>query len=289
MTSTSKAGVVLITGASRGLGLGLACLMAEQRVPLLLTARGESAIGKVAAGLRDGGSAVASVAADASDSAAMDVAFRVAASLGTLDAVVNNAGVLEPVDRVADVDIGAFDQHLRTNITGVLVGTQLALRHCAPSHPIRIVNISSGAAEHAYAGWGAYCCSKAAITMLTRVAAKENSDGAVSIVSVAPGIIETQMQNLVRTMPPSRFPEVQKFVHLKESGALLHPVDAAVALDWLARFAPISLSGKFIDARSAETREEVEGYVRAGGDGMRDAIERARKRYDNLSVRLNGG
>ena len=275
-------GVVIITGASRGLGLGLACLLAERHVPLLITARNESLIGSISAALRTVGSPVAGVAADAADEAAMDQAFRVAASLGPLQSVVNNAGVLEPIDPIAQVDTSAFDRHFRTNVTGVMIGTKLALRFREPSTVLRVVNVSSGAASSPYAGWSAYCASKAAITMLTQVAALENQDGRTSIVSVAPGIVETAMQQTIRSMPTSRFPQVQRFVQFKESGSLLDPVDAAMALEWLARGSPLALSGQMVDGRAPDTRGAIERYYADSGEPIAATLQRAKRMYEKL-------
>jgi NAD(P)-dependent dehydrogenase (short-subunit alcohol dehydrogenase family) len=276
--NASRQAAVVITGASQGLGLALGCLLAAQRVPVVLTARRGEALERAARTLRDD-TEVLAVQADAADEEAMTAAMRQAATLGRLQGFVNNAGWLEPIGPATELELGAFEQHLRTNVTGVLVGMRVALRARAPSVPLRIVNVSSGAAVHAYAGWAAYCASKAAVTMLTQVVAEEQKGHpSTSVVSVAPGIIETAMQKTIRAMDPARFPEQPKFTRLKQDGALLHPVDAAVALDWLVRYAPLHWTGRLVDARADEVLAET-GHHRAA---ITASIARAKAWYDSL-------
>jgi NAD(P)-dependent dehydrogenase (short-subunit alcohol dehydrogenase family) len=262
--------VVIITGASRGLGLGLACLLCAQKVPLVLTARSLPAVARVAANLGRH-APVEAAAADAADEAAMQKVFEAADRLGPLQGVVNNAGLLEPIGAMQAIDVAAFEANLRTNVTGVLVGIRLGLRHRKPGLPLRILSLSSGAASHAYAGWAAYCASKAAVNMLTEVAAAEQSaEAGISVLAVAPGIIETAMQ---RTIRAASFPEQRKFIELKESGALLHPVKAAVALDWLVRYSPMHYSGRMVDARDGEVSEAAEKHGRSMGSALDRAMQ----------------
>ncbi len=240
--------LTLVTGASRGIGLAVACLLSLNRVPLMLTARGKPDLLRARDALRETGADVYCHSCDASDEKGMSEAFSQAASVKPIGSVFNNAGVLGPIAPIRDVNIAEFESHLATNVTGVLVGIKQALAHHDPGQCLRIVNVSSGAAAHGYRSWAAYCASKAAVNLLTEVAAMETDDS-VSVVAVAPGVIETRMQKIIRSTPVERFPDVGKFQELKESGALLHPVAAGQALVWLLRQAPPSLSGQCVDAR----------------------------------------
>ena len=271
--SNREHAAVLITGASRGLGLGLACVLASQKVPVVVTARNGRSLARVAATLAHHAPVVA-VEADAADPAAMHEALQAARRLGPLQGLVNNAGLLEPIGPIDQIDLGAFEAALRTNITGVLVGMRMALCHLPRGPALRILNVSSGAATHPYAGWAAYCASKAAVGMLTSVAATEQSTRSdLSIIAVAPGVIETAMQRAIRNAPPEAFPEQHKFVQLKLSGALLHPVHAAVALDWLVRFSPLAWSGRTLDARSDEVLVPAREHGASLGACIAQAIQ----------------
>ncbi|MFW5739031.1 MAG: SDR family NAD(P)-dependent oxidoreductase [Myxococcota bacterium] len=279
MSTTMKQGapVIVLTGASRGIGLGVACLLAASEVPLLLTARGERRLQRAQAFLAEQGTRVEVHACDVADEPAMGAALDRAAAMGPIGAVLNNAGVLEPISPIREIDIAKFEAHLRTNVTGVLVGTKAALLRKQAHVPLRVVNISSGAATHGYRSWAAYCASKAAVNLLTEVAAAEAGDQ-VSVVAVAPGIIETQMQRTIRSTSEDRFPDVGKFHELKKAGALLHPVDAAVPLGWLLRSAPMDLSGQFLDARDDALQRRLPAP---------DArlVERAKAWFDRLEAK----
>lgn len=280
--AVNAAGVVLITGASRGIGLALACLLSAFGVPLVLTARRADALQRVRERFLREGLALEVQACDAADDAGMREAFARVRKLGALAGVVNNAGVLEPIGSLLDLDLAEFDRHLRTNVTGVLIGMREALRTRSTGSSLRVVNVSSGAVNRAYRGWAAYCSSKASVNMLTRVAAEENSDGSTSFVAVAPGIIETRMQRVIRSMGQERFPDAPMFVGFKDQGMLLHAVDAAVALAWLALEAPLACSGAFLDARGPEVLEPVGVWTRRLGDAFEGNLERARAVFDEL-------
>lgn len=268
--------VLVVTGASRGIGLGVACLLAAYDVPVLLTARGEKQLLRVKKFLEGRGAIADAHVCDSADEKAMDEAFQRAAEIGPIEGVLNNAGMLEPIGPIDKVDVAAFETHMRTNVTGVLVGIKQALAHRLADNPLRIVNVSSGAASHGYRGWAAYCASKAAVNLLTEVAAAE-APANTSVVAVAPGIIETRMQRTIRQTPADRFPDVQKFHDLKQQGALLHPVDAANTLVWLLCDAPLSLSGRFVDARD----EEMQRNVTPGDDSI---VRRAKGWFDALET-----
>lgn len=268
--------VVVITGASRGIGLGVACWLAVSRCPLMLTARDATELERVATWLRSQGAVVEHVACDVADEPAMARALGAATAMGPIGGMLNNAGVLEPVGPIQSLDVSAFESHMRTNVTGVLVGMRQALAHRKPEHPLRIVNVSSGAATRGYRGWAAYCASKAAVNIMTQVASLE-ADSMTSIVAVAPGIIETRMQRIIREMPEDRFPDVDDFRKLKQQGELLHPVDAAIALAWLLRTAPLSLSGRFLDARG-------DGVLRDRNGEGESAVLRAKQWFDVLEA-----
>lgn len=240
----------------------------------MLTARGESSLMHVRDALRERGVTVEAHPCDAADEAAMGFAFDKASELGPVGALLNNAGVLEPIAPIAELDIDQFDHHMRTNVTGVLVGMKVALTKRNPQLPLRIVNVSSGAATHGYRSWAAYCASKAAVNLLTEVAHAETGDS-VSIVAVAPGVIETRMQRVIRQTSEERFPDVGKFHEMKSSGALLHAVDAARALAWLLCDAPMLVSGRFVDARDP-------AFMRNIPAERDESMARARGWFDTL-------
>ena len=211
--------VAVVTGASRGLGAGLAQAFAAAGHRLGLCARSHPA-------LPDGPDVVAR-SVDVADAAAVEAfAAEVAERLGPIDLWVNNAGVLGPVMPLRDAAPAEVAANLSVNVLGVVHGTQSFLRHRASGAVV--VNISSGAASNAYAGWGAYCAAKAAVEQLTDVVALEEPD--IRAYAVAPGVVDTDMQAEIRSTPADRFPSVDRFHDLKRRGAFNSPAWVAAQL-----------------------------------------------------------
>jgi NAD(P)-dependent dehydrogenase (short-subunit alcohol dehydrogenase family) len=205
--------VAVITGASRGLGAGMARHFRAKGMRLALCAR---------TAIDSEGDDVLTAALDVTDAGRVD-RFAAAAfeRFGRVDLWINNAGVLAPIGSVHTLDEEAFRLAVEVNVLGVFLGSRAYLRELrARRQPGVLVNISSGAAHSAYAGWGAYCASKAAVDMLTTVIAQEEADtGLVRAHAVAPGVIDTDMQALIRACTPDEFPAVGKFVAMKEYDA----------------------------------------------------------------------
>lgn len=216
--------VAVITGASRGLGAGLAEHLAERGMRLGLCARSDPA-------LRAGSDVVAS-RVDVADASAVDsFAAEVAGRFGAIDLWVNNAGVLQPIGPLRDIRPGDIADHLAVNVMGVVHGTQAFVRHLrARGGEGVLVNVSSGAAEHGYAGWAAYCASKAAVDRLTEVVALEEADHGLRAYALSPGVVDTQMQALIRRCPPERFPAVGRFLDLARAQAFNSPAHVAAHL-----------------------------------------------------------
>ena len=202
--------VAVVTGASRGLGAGLAEDFRGRGMRLALCARSAPAL--------EESEDVLCARVDVADRAAVD-AFAAAAAerFGTLDLWINNAGVLEPIVPVRDLGGEALRHHLDVNLFGVLWGSQAYLRHVAARDGEGVlINVSSGAAWGGYAGWAAYCMGKAAVDRLTETLALEERDrSGLRAYAVAPGIIDTDMQALIRDCDEEVFPEVNKFLDYK--------------------------------------------------------------------------
>jgi NAD(P)-dependent dehydrogenase (short-subunit alcohol dehydrogenase family) len=165
---------------------------------------------------------------------------------GCLDALVNNAGILAPVARLADAEPDAWQYNLSVNLLGPFHIAQAAIPHLRSTRG-RIVNVSSGAAVKAIEGWSAYCVAKAGLTHLTRLLAAEEPD--ITTLALRPGVVDTAMQTFIRAegakaMTPEK---CAYFLQLKESGQLLDPAVPAGKIAWLALQAPPALSGQFID------------------------------------------
>jgi len=187
--------VALITGASRGLGAVIARVLAGRGDDLVIGAREAGPLDEVAETLRARGGNIVAVAGDITDQAVRARLVGAARELGGLDLLVNNASELGVIGPLASLDITRFARVMQVNAGAPLVLIQVAMPLLAERRGL-IVNISSDAAQGAYAGWGPYGASKAALELLTRTLAGELRDldrGGVSAVIVDPGDMRTRM------------------------------------------------------------------------------------------------
>jgi NAD(P)-dependent dehydrogenase (short-subunit alcohol dehydrogenase family) len=183
----------LITGASQGLGKALALALAERGWSLVIDARRPDPLTAVADRLvAAGAAAVRPVPGDVADAGHRAVLATVAADLGGLDLLVNNASTLgaSPQPAVADWVVDGFRWVYDVNVLAPLALTQLTLPGLR-TRGGRIVNVSSDAAVEAYEGWGAYGSSKAALDQLTAILAAEEPK--LRVYAVDPGDMRTQL------------------------------------------------------------------------------------------------
>jgi NAD(P)-dependent dehydrogenase (short-subunit alcohol dehydrogenase family) len=189
MTSTPQP-TALVTGAGRGLGLALARAMVASGWRVVVDARRAAHLAAALPG-------TVVVPGDVTDPAHRDALAAAVRGLAPtdgqrLDLLVNNASDLgpSPLPRLADVPLAAVRRVHETNVLAPLALTQLFLPLLRASRGT-VLNISSDAAVEAYAGWGAYGSSKAALDQLTAVLAAE--EPALAVYSVDPGDMRTEM------------------------------------------------------------------------------------------------
>jgi benzil reductase ((S)-benzoin forming) len=215
--------VAVITGASRGLGAGLAVHFATSGMHLGLCARHKPRlVVRTRPTAHDGRIERTETpimeSVDVTDRDALaHFARAVVLRFGRIDLWINNAGLLPPIGPLADATGEDIARGVATNVTGVANGSSIFAEHVRgrPGRGV-LINISSGAAARAYEGWAVYCASKAAVDQLTRVVALEETRHELSAYAVAPGMIDTDMQVAIRAADESRFPEVARFRDVAE-------------------------------------------------------------------------
>jgi NAD(P)-dependent dehydrogenase (short-subunit alcohol dehydrogenase family) len=220
----------VITGASRGIGAALAEHFFAEGMSLGLCSRSAPV-------LAPGDHVVASRVDVADERAVEAFADEVIRRFGAIDLWVNNAGVLEPIAPVRDTKVADFRAHIDVNLTGVFIGTRTFVRHLrARGGEGVLINVSSGAAWMAYEGWGAYCAGKAGVERLTEVVAAEEAASGLRAYSIAPGVVDTRMQEQIRASDAQRFPALDRFLEMKardsfNTGAFVARHFLAIAFD----------------------------------------------------------
>ncbi len=141
--------------------------------------------------------------------------------------LINNAGILGEIDKVGNME----DQHFKSVFNTNLIAPSILINKFIKEYKNltcrkTIINISSGASTAPYESWAAYCASKAGLEMFTKVLEKELSPD-FKVFSIAPGVVDTDMQSKIRATDKSKFVHKEKFMELKSNGALYTPKSVA--------------------------------------------------------------
>jgi benzil reductase ((S)-benzoin forming) len=216
--------LALISGGSKGLGAALCGYYQQQGYDVLEFSRS--------------GATPYSIAMDLADPLAAEQVL--ATTFASLRAnvyeeivAVNNAATLHPIGPVATKAAGDIAANIQINITGTaLFSSRVIAAFQSHACPKTIVNISSGAALKAYAGWSLYCMAKAGTEAFFRCAAVEQEQEAhpFRLLNIAPGVVDTDMQAAIRSASKADFPQIDRFLELKRSGSLRSPADAAALI-----------------------------------------------------------
>jgi len=216
----------IVTGSTRGLGAALAANLLARGITVLGLARHSNA------GLeRSHPDTFSQAELDLSDSAALGQWLAggalqrfLSGASGVL--LINNAGTVKPVGPLDSQDPLAIARAIALNVSAPLMLSSAVMAASGGAGERRIVHVSSGAARNAYAGWSVYCATKAALDHHARAVALDHTP-ALRICSLAPGVIDTDMQADVRALSLEQFPMREKFDALKRSGGLDAPAACA--------------------------------------------------------------
>ena len=190
---------VLITGASRGIGAATARFLAARGARVALTARNGAALQALALEISQSGGQAIALSCDVTRFDEVAQAVRQAETqLGPLDVMVNNAGLIDPIARLADSDPEAWGRVTDVNLKGVYHGLRAALPGMLARGHGTVINLSSGAATSALEGWSHYCSTKAAVLSLTRCADREYRAAGIRVIGLSPGTVATDMQSSIR-------------------------------------------------------------------------------------------
>ena len=239
--------LTILTGASRGMGLAMARQLLSPHRHLLCISRQPNSELEVLAVQQD--AALTLWSQDLADTQAS--AERLQAWLTALDTtrlasatLINNAGVIPRIGPLDDCPPDELANALRVGLEAPMQLTAAFLRATGAwvaagwRGPRKVLNISSGLGRHAMAAQAPYCAAKAGMDHFTRCSALDEAQrpNGAKLVSLAPGVIDTDMQVQLRAGDPAAFPDRQRFLNLKEQGQLTSPDEAAQrVLAWLER------------------------------------------------------
>ena len=239
--------VVIVTGASRGIGEATAKELAAQGAKLVLAARSAKKIAEVAKDIESIGAKALAVVCDVSDYKSVEkLVAETVSKYGEIDVLINNAGLIEPIAKFSETNPEYWANTINVNLIGAYNLIRAAFKFL--NDDARIINLSSGAAFTALEGWSAYCASKAGLAMLTKSIGLEHPQ--INIYGFAPGLVDTAMQGQIRQSginPVSQVPQEN----------LSSTAEVAKAISWLCTEDAKVYSGQEIDVREPEFRKKA--------------------------------
>jgi len=239
---------VVITGASRGIGAEAARVFAAAGANVALIARGSDAIEKLATEI--GEQAIALTCDVASYASVEDAIAKAKETFGSVDILINNAGVIEPISHLASADPDEWGTVIDINLKGVFNGMRAVLPMMIASGGGSILTISSGAAHGPVEAWSHYCASKAAVKMLTECVHKENGADGIRAIGLSPGTVATQMQIEIKASGINPVSQLDWDVHI--------PADwPARALLWMCGLDADQYCGRELSLRDEDLRKRV--------------------------------
>lgn len=189
--------LVLITGATSGIGLSCARKFAENGDRLILTGRNEQRLAEIKKELTDQGTDVLTLAFDVRD---REKATKYIAELPTewqqIDVLVNNAGLALGLEPEYEGSLDDWETMIDTNIKGLLTMTRIIVPGMVKRNSGHIINVGSVAGDAAYAGGNVYCATKAAVKALSDGLRIDVADTAVRVTNLKPGLVETNFSNI---------------------------------------------------------------------------------------------
>ncbi len=186
--------VVIVTGAARGIGAGIAADLAEKGAHVVIADLNADAARQTASKISSGGNNAIAVAVDVSSRASVKALIDETVSrFGRLDVMFNNAGISQtcPFLEVTEED---FDRIMKINGLGVLIGTQEAAKQMiAQGHGGKIINTASVAGKQGYPLFAHYCASKFAVVAITQAAARALAEHKITVNCFGPGVVKTEL------------------------------------------------------------------------------------------------
>jgi NAD(P)-dependent dehydrogenase (short-subunit alcohol dehydrogenase family) len=233
--------VALVTGGSRGIGRAIASVYASEGAHVFICGRNAQDVERTIGEIRRSRGQIDGCAGDIGSAADVERIVRTAtARFGTIDVLVNNAGILGPRAPIAEYPIDAWQEVIRINLSGIFLMIREVLPIMRAKRSGSIINVTSGVGRHGKAQWGAYAASKGGLELLTQVLAEELKDAGVRVNAVNPAATRTAMRAEAnptedpQTLPtPDEIVPIFLYLAADESASISgHSLDAR---DWIGR------------------------------------------------------
>jgi NAD(P)-dependent dehydrogenase (short-subunit alcohol dehydrogenase family) len=242
--------VIIVTGASRGIGAAAAMALAREGATVMLAARDAALAAEVADSIIEAGGLAHSTPCDVSDYAAVEwLVLETEGRFDRIDALINNAGVIEPIATIAESDPVEWARNIQINLIGAYNPIRAVLPRMLKAGGGTIVNVSSGAALRPLEGWSAYCAGKAGLAMLTQSVMLENTANNIRVFGFQ-GTTDTDMQVTIRASGINMVSKIPR----ENLTPVAHP---AAAIAYLCTPAADDLNGQEFSLRDEAFRKRL--------------------------------
>ena len=240
---------LIITGASQGIGEATARLFAKLGANVALIARSKEKIEKISTDINSNGGKSIAIKCDVSKPDEVENAIKVTLkSYRSINILIGNAGVIDPIQNIADMDVSDFDKVIDVNIKGVWYGIKAVLPHMKNGGTI--ITIGSGAASNALEGWSHYCTSKAAVHHLNSCLDLEMRKDLIRALVLSPGTVATEMQKIIKKSGINSVSKMNWSDHIS-------PDWVAKCLVWMCSNQADDYLGKVVSLREEKIRQKI--------------------------------
>jgi len=240
---------LIITGASQGIGEATARLFAKLGANVALIARSKEKIKKISNDINLNGGKSIAIQCDVSNQDEVENAIKLTLkSYNAIDILIGNAGIINPIQNIAEMDISDFDKVIDVNIKGVWYGIKAVLPHMKNGGTI--ITIGSGAASNALEGWSHYCTSKAAVHHLSSCLDLEMRKDLIRALVLSPGTVATEMQKTIKKSGVNPVSKMNWSDHIS-------PDWVAKCLVWMCSDQADEYLGKVVSLREEKIRQKI--------------------------------